>query len=103
MAEGEMLQIIVFSLFIGFGVKALSNNNEKLISFFQSGNNLMLKIVEIIIWFAPYGIFCLLSDIFSKIGFSIITDLASYFVLLVFILLFHGLIIYSFFLYFLQG
>ena len=100
MAEGEMLQIIVFSLLIGFGVKALSNNNEKIISFFQSGNNLMLKIVEIIIWFAPYGIFCLLSDIFSKIGFSIITDLASYFVLLVFVLLFHGFIIYSFFLYF---
>ena len=100
MAEGEMLQIIVFSLLIGFGVKALSNKNEKIISFFQSGNNLMLKIVEIIIWFAPYGIFCLLSDIFSKIGFSIITDLASYFVLLVFVLLFHGFIIYSFFLYF---
>ena len=100
MAEGEMLQIIVFSLLIGFGVKGLSNKNEKIISFFQSGNNLMLKIVEIIIWFAPYGIFCLLSDIFSKIGFSIITDLASYFVLLVFVLLFHGFIIYSFFLYF---
>ena len=100
MAEGEMLQIIVFSLLIGFGVKGLSNKNEKIISFFQSGNNLMLKIIEIIIWFAPYGIFCLLSDIFSKIGFSIITDLASYFVLLVFVLLFHGLIIYSFFLYF---
>ena len=54
MANGEMLQIIVFSLLVGLGVKSLSSS-ENLINFFVSGNNLMLKIVELIIWFAPIG------------------------------------------------
>ena len=99
MANGEMLQIIVFSLLVGLGVKSLSSSRN-LINFFDSGNNLMLKIVEFIIWFAPIGIFCLLTDIFSQIGFSIIYDLAGYFFLLIAVLLFHGIFIYSFFLYF---
>ncbi len=99
MANGEMLQVIVFSLLVGLGVKSLSASTN-LINFFDSGNNLMLKIVELIIWFAPIGIFCLLTDIFSQIGFSIIYDLAGYFFLLIAVLLFHGIFIYSFFLYF---
>ena len=102
MANGEMLQIIVFSLLVGLGVKSLSSS-ENLINFFVSGNNLMLKIVELIIWFAPIGIFCLLTDIFSQIGFSIIYDLASYFFLLIAVLMFHGIFVYSFFLYFFTG
>ena len=80
------------------GVKSLSSS-ANLINFFVSGNNLMLKIVELIIWFAPIGIFCLLTDIFSQIGFSVIYDLAGYFLLLVAVLLFHGIFVYSFFLY----
>ena len=100
MANGEMLQIIVFSLLVGLGVKSLSSS-ENLINF--SGNNLMLKIVELIIWFAPIGIFCLLTDIFSQIGFSIIYDLAGYFFLLIAVLMFHGIFVYSFFLYFFTG
>ena len=102
MANGEMLQIIVFSLLVGLGVKSLSSS-ENLINFFVSGNNLMLKIVELIIWFAPIGIFCLLTDIFSQIGFSIIYDLAGYFFLLMAVLIFHGIFVYSFFLYFFTG
>lgn len=98
MANGEMLQIIVFSLLVGMGVKSLSSSTN-IINFFVSGNNLMLKIVELIIWFAPIGIFCLLTDIFSQIGFSVIYDLAGYFLLLVAVLLFHGIFVYSFFLY----
>ena len=102
MANGEMLQIIVFSLLVGLGVKSLSSS-ENLINFFVSGNNLMLKIVELIIWIAPIGIFCLLTDIFSQIGFSIIYDLAGYFFLLIAVLMFHGIFVYSFFLYFFTG
>lgn len=102
MANGEMLQIIVFSLLVGLGVKSLSSS-ENLINFFVSGNNLMLKIVELIIWFAPIGIFCLLTDIFSQIGFSIIYDLAGYFFLLIAVLMFHGIFVYSFFLYLFTG
>ena len=95
MAEGEMLQIIVFSILVGFAVKGMDTYSDGVSNFFKSGNDLMLRLVEIIIMFAPLGIFCLLASIFSEIGFFIIYDLASYFFLLSFVLIFHALITYG--------
>ena len=95
MAEGEMLQIIVFSILVGFAIKGMGPYSGGASSFFKSGNDLMLRLVEIIIMFAPLGIFCLLASIFSEIGFFIIYDLAGYFFLLSFVLIFHALITYG--------
>ena len=95
MAEGEMLQIIVFSILVGFAIKGMGTYSGGASSFFKSGNDLMLRLVEIIIMFAPLGIFCLLASIFSEIGFFIIYDLAGYFFLLSFVLIFHALITYG--------
>lgn len=95
MADGEMLQIIVFSILVGFAIKGMGTYSAGASNFFKSGNNLMLRLVEIIIMFAPLGIFCLLASIFSEIGFFIIYDLAGYFFLLSFVLIFHALITYG--------
>ena len=95
MAEGEMLQIIVFSILVGFAIKGMGTFSGGASNFFKSGNDLMLRLVEIIIMFAPLGIFCLLASIFSEIGFFIIYDLAGYFFLLSFVLIFHALITYG--------
>ena len=95
MADGEMLQIIVFSILVGFAVKGVGTFSDGVSNFFKAGNDLMLRLVEIIIMFAPLGIFCLLVSIFSKIGFFIIYDLAGYFFLLSFVLVFHALITYG--------
>ena len=95
MADGEMLQIIVFSILVGFAVKGVSTYSDSTSNFFKSGNDLMLRLVEIIIMFAPLGIFCLLVSIFSEIGFFIIYDLAGYFFLISFVLIFHALITYG--------
>ena len=95
MADGEMLQIIVFSILVGFAVKGVGTYSDSTSNFFKSGNDLMLRLVEIIIMFAPLGIFCLLVSIFSEIGFFIIYDLAGYFFLISFVLIFHALITYG--------
>ena len=95
MADGEMLQIIVFSILVGFAVKGVGTYSDGTSNFFKSGNDLMLRLVEIIIMFAPLGIFCLLVSIFSEIGFFIIYDLAGYFFLISFVLIFHALITYG--------
>ena len=95
MANGEMLQIIVFSILVGFAIKGMGTYSVGASNFFKSGNDLMLRLVEIIIMFAPLGIFCLLASIFSEIGFFIIYDLAGYFFLLSFVLIFHALVTYG--------
>ena len=96
MAEGSMLQIIVFALLLGFAISKSGEPGKRIAGLFESANTVMLKLIMVIVNFAPYGVFCLM----MKLGLSIspyeILKLAKYFFTVVTVLIFHGLIIYSF-------
>ena len=99
MAEGNMLQIIVFSLLFGVALKSLGSSGDVLKSSFETINNVILSLVKMLIELAPYGIFALLFSLFAVQGFSMIGDLAKYFFLLVFVLIFHAFFTYGSLLY----
>jgi Na+/H+-dicarboxylate symporter len=44
---------------------------------------------------APYGVFCLLAKLFTTIEYSTIFSLLKYFLLVIFVLLLHGLVVYA--------
>ena len=95
MAEGNMLQIIVFSILFGIALKSLGEAGSSLKNSFEVINNVILSLVRMLIELAPYGIFALLFSLFAVQGFGMIGDLAKYFFLLVFVLLFHGFVTYG--------
>ena len=95
MAEGNMLQIIVFSLLFGIALKSLGSAGESLKRSFEVLNELMINLVKMLIELAPYGIFALLFSLFAVQGFVMIGDLAKYFFLLVFVLIFHAFFTYG--------
>ena len=95
MAEGNMLQIIVFSLLFGIALKSLGSSGESLKRSFEVLNELMINLVRMLIELAPYGIFALLFSLFAVQGFGMIGDLAKYFFLLVFVLIFHAFFTYG--------
>ena len=99
MAEGNMLQIIVFSLLFGIALKSLGSSGDALKTSFETINNVILSLVKMLIELAPYGIFALLFSLFAVQGFSMIGDLAKYFFLLVFVLIFHAFFTYGSLLY----
>ena len=99
MAEGNMLQIIVFSLLFGIALKSLGSSGDALKASFETINNVILSLVKMLIELAPYGIFALLFSLFAVQGFSMIGDLAKYFFLLVFVLIFHAFFTYGGLLY----
>ncbi|MFL2753951.1 MAG: dicarboxylate/amino acid:cation symporter [Gammaproteobacteria bacterium] len=96
MAEGNMLQIIVFALLFGFGLLKVGESGKKIRVFFDDLYKIILEIVKVIIWISPLGVFCLLFNIFASLGISIILDLINYFLVLSSILIFHALFTYSF-------
>ena len=98
MAEGNMLQIIVFSLLFGVALKAVGENGKPLQLTFERLNAVILKLVTMLIELAPYGVFSLLLTLFAVQGIGVIGDLAKYFFLLVFVLIFHGIVTYGLFL-----
>ncbi len=90
MAEGNMLQIIVFSILFGFSLTLAGKQGERIITFFNDLDEVIMRLVLILMDLAPYGVFCLMAKLFSTFGFETIGNLLSYFLLVLFVLLVHA-------------
>lgn len=64
-AETKLLEVIVFSILFGAALTTLGERGRPLVAFFEGMNDVMIKIVVWIMYFAPIGIFALVS---SKLG-----------------------------------
>ncbi len=96
MAEGNMLQVIVFSILFGIAISRTGGEvGSSMKTFFEQLNEVVLKMMLLLMQLAPYGVFCLLAKLFASIGFSAIADLAKYFFTVLFVLLLHGLVVYG--------
>ena len=94
MAEGNMLQIIVFALLFGFAMTLSGEPGRRLLAVFEDANRVILRLVEVLMWVAPYGVFCLLAKVFALQGLATILDLVQYFLTVLFVLLLHGVVVY---------
>ena len=79
MANGEMLQIIVFALLFGYAVAKSGAPGARIKAFFEDLNDVIMRLVVALISLAPYGVFCLMTTIFTALGWSEIGALAAYF------------------------
>ena len=95
MADGNMLQIIVFSILIGIAIRSLGDSVKIIKDAVNSITEIVLKLVMFIINIAPYGVFCLMSVLFAEKGLTVLGDLSFYFFIVVSALLLHGFLTYS--------
>jgi Na+/H+-dicarboxylate symporter len=64
MGEAKMLQIIFFALFVGICLLLIGEKKAKpLIDFFDSLNEVVMKMVDLIMLFAPYAVFALMANV----------------------------------------
>jgi len=96
MATGEMLQIIVFALMIGIGLTLSKESGKRILTLFNDLNEVIMKLVMLLVEIAPYGVFCLLAKVFAQQGFAAIAPMAKYFFTVVGVLIFHTVIVYGF-------
>lgn len=94
MAEGNMLQVIVFALLLGVALSRTGNAGERVTTVFNDLNEVLMKLITMLIQLAPYGVFCLMAVLFTKIGWQEIGKLAAYFMTVVVALLVHASIVY---------
>ena len=103
MAGGHMLQVIAFALLFGLALNLAGDIGKLAVRFFEDINAILMKAVAILMLLAPLGVFCLLGKIFADIGLSTLSNLLQYFLVVLFCLLFHGLVIYPTLLRFFGG
>jgi len=95
MSDGNMLQIIVFSILVGVAITQAGNAGKSTLAGFQSFNDVIMRMVTILMHLAPYGVFCLLAKLFTEEGFSAIRNLALYFMTVTLVLVIHAGAVYT--------
>ena len=94
MAEGNMLQVIVFALLIGVALSRSGAAGERIRGFFEDFNELMMKLITMLIQLAPIGVFCLMATLFTNVGWEEIYKLLAYFLTVVAALVLHMTLVY---------
>lgn len=78
LTEGNILQIIIFGLFFGFGISALPAEKRTKMS---NGLNTILEAliwcIEKVMFVAPFGVFGLIADATGTFGFSVLIQVAN--------------------------
>ncbi|PID01708.1 glutamate:protein symporter [Sporosarcina sp. P2] len=68
MANGDMLPIIFFSVLFGLGVAAIGERGKPVLDVFQGVADAMFWVTNMIMKFAPFGVFALIGVTVSKFG-----------------------------------
>jgi proton glutamate symport protein len=78
--NGSMLQVILFVILIGIGLILIEEKKSKpVIEFFKGMNEVIMKIIDIIMLFSPYGVFALMAALMAEIpDFSTLAALGIY-------------------------
>jgi Na+/H+-dicarboxylate symporter len=103
MADGKMLQIIVFALLTGYAISHAGEPGRRIATFFRDMEAVVMTMVGILMALAPYGVFALLAKLFANMGIGAILDLAAYFFTVLAVLMFHLFGVYGLLLRFLAG
>lgn len=77
LAKGRVLQIIVFAILFGAGLSMTGKAGEPVKKFFEGIAEVMFKVSDIVISFAPYGVFALIAWTTGKFGLDILLPMGK--------------------------
>ena len=95
MAEGNMLQVIVFAILVGVAIGKSGPGGARVRAALKDWNEVIMSMIVMLMSVAPIGVFCLMLTLFTNMGFSAIADLATYFFTVAGVLVLHFLLTYS--------
>ncbi len=77
LVKGDILQIIVFAIFLGISINLAGDKGKPVAAFFESFSETMFKMTEIVISFAPIGVFGLMAWVSASYGVDVLMSLAK--------------------------
>jgi proton glutamate symport protein len=81
MSDGNMLAIIFFSVLFGLGIAAIGEKGKPVLAFFQGTADAMFWVTNLIMKFAPFGVFALIGVTVSKFGLESLLPLGKLMIL----------------------
>ena len=104
----RMLQVVFFALFFGICLILAPNENTRTVkSFIQGMNDVIIKMVDLIMYVAPIGVFALIAGTITAVAgdnietvLSLLSSLGFYTLVVIFGLILHVLLVYCTFVHF---
>ena len=90
MARGDILQLVVFSIFFGIGVAAIGEKGKPVVDFLESTAQVMFKFTGYVMMFAPIGVMAAIAATVGKMGLGILLTLGK-----LVLLMYGGLLIFA--------
>ena len=78
LAQGTMLQVILFALIVGILLAKMGERAELIANFMNQMNDLMMEMTNLVMKFAPIGVFCMISRTFANLGMDAFVPLLKY-------------------------
>lgn len=78
LVDGNVLQIIVFSIFLGISINFAGDKGRPLREFLESLAETMYKLTAIIMEFSPIGVFAIMASVTGKFGWSVLKPLSHF-------------------------
>lgn len=101
MAEGQIIPVIIFALFIAFAIIMEEKKNKEKVApfkaFINSFSTILMRITRIVLRLTPFGVFGLMTAVGAKNGVSTLMPLLTFVVAIYLALAFQILIIHSLF------
>lgn len=94
MAQGEMLPIIFFAVLLGISITLTKKVGIRVAEWFNDMNTVIMKLVQIVMEFAPYGVFALIAILAATSSAADFVALGRYVILVFAVLFIHALIVY---------
>lgn len=94
LANGTMLQVIFFALFVGIVMAHLGDKAKTMVKLCHEGNDIMMLMTTFVMKVAPIGVFCLIARTFSELGFDAFVPMLKYIAGVLIALAIQGLVVY---------
>lgn len=76
-AKGSILQIIFFAIMFGFCLNFLGEKGKPVYHFFDIVGNLMIHMTQVVMRYAPIGVFALMAVVVSQHGLAVLLPLGK--------------------------
>ncbi|MDF2576822.1 MAG: gltT [Chlamydiales bacterium] len=95
LAAGNTLQILIFGLFLGIAVNLAGEKGEPLLHFLQSLSHIMYQLINIVMRFAPYGVFAIMAWVGGTFGWQVLRALFEFVIAIYAASIIHMLLVYG--------
>ena len=95
MVNANMLQIIIFALFFGVACIMAGEKGKKISDFFENVAEVMYSVTHIVMGFAPYGVFALISITAARFGIAILAPFVKVIAAVFVGCIIHAILVYS--------